>query len=116
MTITYEYIKTITRPWGYEVILKFINDGEILFFENFLFKSQPSQQAVIDKATSLKEKIETRINWKSNCCTVFDDYGSEVKEPIYWLISKIRLYPTATIAQAKTLWNATWADGFINFD
>ena len=114
---TYVAHRVIMRDWGPICLFCFARtDGThingVVSIPAIDASNQELQTAVTGYLTILKAREDLEATYSH----VFDDAGPEVKEALFWLITKIRQYPTATAAQAETQWDMVWADGLFTFD
>ena len=114
--LTHIVHKIKPRPWGYEAVLTIYNNGDPVEGFTPCWKTNPTHEQINEVIASIKNRIQTRLDYEAVRSIVFDSLGPEIKEAIFWLIQKIRQYPTATLAQAKTQWDAVWADSLFTFN
>lgn len=119
MALTYQEAKRRVRPWGFETRVAIWKDGNHV--ETFTTHWQPNEgtpteEQISERIDARLVKIQARLDWLAKQSTVFDEYGPEIKEAVFWLIRKIRQYPGVTLTQAETAWNDEWADSLFTWD
>jgi len=115
MPLTHSIIQKRRSPWGWEALVE-VRDGSIVI-ENLTptFDHDPTIEEIDLRMVEIKNRIQTKLNYEASRSVVFDAVGPEVKEALFWLITKIRENPAATYAQAETAWNTTWANSLFTF-
>ena len=109
-------IKSIQRPWGLECRFTAISPGDPDLNEVVLIRDgETALQSAERRLAVLIARLDAEAAVESVRSRIFDELGPEIKEAITWLIVQIRKYPSATVAQAETQWNATWADSLFTF-
>ena len=114
---TYIQHKLLSRPWGPTCQFTFArSDGTHINGVSSVPSMDVLNEDLIDIVSAYLAKLKAREDLAATYSHILDDVGKEVKEAVFWLIAKIREYPTATVAQAETAWNDVWSDGLFDFD
>jgi hypothetical protein len=114
---TYIQHKLLNRAWGATCQFTFARpDGTHINSVVTIPSMDVTNQDLIDIVSAYLARKKAREDLAATYSHILDNVVPEVKEAVFWLIAKIREYPTATIAQAETQWDLVWADGLFDFD
>lgn len=114
----YTYIthKIAPRKWGDVCRFTFAKpDGELINGVVSVPENVTNEELISLISTYLAQ-LKAREDDEALYSHVFDDAGQEVKEALFWLIEKIRQYPSATLEQAETQWDLVWSESIFDFD
>lgn len=116
MALSYRFLKKRRRPTGWDALCEVMDGSVVIEGVTPEFDHDPSESDISSAMSSIVNNFQARRDRESLTCRVFDDVGPELREALFWLISKIRQYPNATYAQAETQWNNEWSYSLFTFE